>query len=103
MNKKNLCSLNPLGVFMCGAETEKEESKCKYFSRETMLSGHCDHFSEWKCISCQANAEAARSAARASLEACRESTDKVLDCLNRLAFIVLQEGRKDPDSGDNED
>jgi len=102
MNKKNLCSLNPLGVFMCSAETEKDEISCRYFNRETMLSSHCDSWSDWKCISCQANADAARSAARASLEACRESTDAVLDALNRLAFIVLQEGRKDPDSGDTE-
>jgi hypothetical protein len=105
---KNRCKLTDGGKFKCEVDwnTENGRNLCEFQAQDT-VPVDCDFlFMATRSCSCHmANVEAARYAANASLEKYRESTDAVLDALNRLAFLVffvLQEGRKDPDSGDIE-
>ena len=107
MKMKNRCKLTD-GKFKCEVDwnTEHGRNLCEFQEQDT-VPVDCDFlFMATRSCSCHmANVEAAREAANASLEKYGESIDTVLDALNRLAFLVffvLQEGHKDPDSGDIE-
>jgi hypothetical protein len=103
MNKKNMCILSESGFFLCTVNWDGSgPHDCKFRARDTLINRNCDFFEDCGgCLSRQAAADAARASAKASLEKCRKNTDAVLDALNKMAFFVLQEGRKGP-GGDDE-
>jgi hypothetical protein len=91
---ENKCVINPLGVFLC---TSRKMVDCSHFSDSGAVV-NCKHVLNFVCTCREAKIEAARTAAKASLDRCREEHDSVLDALNKLAWLVMQEEEKNGNS-----